>query len=71
MAPPKPKKPVFNYARYSSMAIQMAVIIGLGVFGGIKLDAYLGIKFPVFTVILSLASVFLAIYQVIKDLLKK
>jgi hypothetical protein len=67
-----PKKPPINdYARYSGMGIQMLVIIGLGTYGGIKLDELLKIKFPVFTIVCSLASVALAIYVVIKDLLKK
>jgi hypothetical protein len=45
----------------------MLVIIGLGVYGGIKLDEWLHTKFPVFTVVLSFLSVILAIYYVIKD----
>ena len=50
----------------------MGAIIFLGMFGGIKLDQALGLKkFPVFTLVLSLASVFLAIYFAIKDFLKK
>jgi hypothetical protein len=52
------------------MGIQMAVIIGLGAYGGIKLDELIGIKFPVFTILLSLLSVALAIYISIKDFLK-
>jgi len=49
----------------------MAVIIGLGVFGGVQLDKWMKIPFPVFTVVLSLASVVLAIYYVVKDLIGK
>lgn len=64
------KRQLNIYARYSSMAIQMLVIIFLGVFGGYKLDTWLQTK-PVFTIVLSLLSVVLAIYYVIKDLLKK
>jgi len=52
------------------MAVQMLVIILLGVFGGYKLDDWLGTK-PVLTVILSICSVILAIYVVTRDLLKK
>jgi F0F1-type ATP synthase assembly protein I len=48
----------------------MMVIILLGVFGGYKLDKWLHTK-PVFTIILSLASVALAIYSVTRDLLNK
>ncbi|MBC8486313.1 MAG: AtpZ/AtpI family protein [Bacteroidetes bacterium] len=60
-----------DYAKYSSISLQMLVIILLGVFGGVKLDEWLNLKFPVFTVILSLLSVTIAIYSVVKDLLKK
>lgn len=60
-----------DYAKYSSIALQMLVIILLGVLGGVKLDEWLNLKFPVFTVILSLLSVIIAIYSVVKDLLKK
>jgi ATP synthase protein I len=66
-----PKKPLPDYARYSSIALQMLVIITGGVFGGYELDEYLKLKFPVFTVVLSFLSVIFAIYYVIKDLLKK
>ena len=60
-----------NYARYSSIAFQMLVIILLGVFGGLKLDQWLKLKTPVFTVILSVASVALAIYYVTRGLMKE
>lgn len=60
-----------DYARYSSIAIQMLVIIAGGIFGGYLLDKYLDLKFPVFTVVLSFLSVAFAIYIVIKDLIKK
>lgn len=64
------KKSLKNYAKYTSIAFQMLTIILLGVFGGIKLDEWLNLKFPAFTLILTLLSVILAIYYVIKDLLK-
>lgn len=53
------------------MGIQMAAIITGGVFGGIQLDKWLNLKFPVFTLVLTLGSVFLAIYYFIKDVMKK
>ena len=64
------KKALENYAKYSSIAIQMLAIILLGVFGGIKIDEWLNLQFPVFTLILSILSVILAIFYVIKDLIK-
>jgi ATP synthase protein I len=65
------KKPLNSYAKYSVMGIQMAAIIFIGTFAGIKLDNLLKWKFPVFTILFALASVVLAIYFVVKDLIKK
>jgi F0F1-type ATP synthase assembly protein I len=66
----KKKKYLDSYARYSSIGFQMLAIILLGVFGGVKLDQWLKLEVPVFTVLLSILSVILAIYYVVKDLLK-
>ena len=71
MKPQKPKNPLFDYARYSSMALQMLVIIAGGIFGGYKLDEYLKFKLPLFTVLFSMLSVGLAVWYVTKDLLQK
>lgn len=67
MAEPSPKKenPLHNYAIYSNMGIEMAVIIAAGVFGGIKVDKWLNIS-PLFTILLSLAGVGIAMYVMIK-----
>lgn len=66
----KSKKYLDSYARYTSIAFQMLAIILIGVFGGIKLDEWLELKFPVFTVILTILSVVLAIYYTVKDLVR-
>jgi hypothetical protein len=66
-----PKKTLNNYAKYSSMGLQMGAIITGGVLGGIQLDKWLQLKFPIFTLLLTLLSVFLAMYYFIKDILKK
>jgi F0F1-type ATP synthase assembly protein I len=65
------KNSLNNYAKYSSIAMQMLVIILIGVFGGVKIDEWLDLSIPLFTVLLSLLSVIIAIYTVVKDLLKK
>ncbi|MCC7231828.1 MAG: AtpZ/AtpI family protein [Bacteroidia bacterium] len=57
--------------RYATMGTQMLVIIALGVFAGYRLDRHFAWKVPVFTLILSLLSVGIAIYFSIKDFLKK
>jgi F0F1-type ATP synthase assembly protein I len=48
----------------------MLVIILIGVFGGIKLDEWLKLTVPVFTIILSILAVILSIYTVTRDLMK-
>lgn len=67
----KKRPPLESYARYSSLAFQMFAIIGLGIFGGVKLDQWLETEFPLFTVLLSIVSVAAAIYTAIKDLIRK
>ena len=63
----KESKKLANYARYSSLAFQMIATMLLGVFGGIELDKWLNLNFPVFTILLTIGSVVLAIYLAIKD----
>ena len=50
--------------------MQMIAIILAGVFGGIKLDEFLKLETPIFTIILAIIAVVLAMYFVIKDLIK-
>jgi hypothetical protein len=61
------KKQLNEYARYSAIGFQMAGIIFLCTWGGVKLDAWLELKIPVFTVVLSLASVALSLYYFLRD----
>lgn len=56
-----------SYAKFSGIAFQMTAIIGLGSFGGVKLDEYYPNKYSVFTIICSLVSIGIALYYVIKQ----
>lgn len=56
-----------SYARFSGIAFQMIAIIGLGSYGGVKLDEKYPNKYSVFTIICSLTSVGIAMYYVIKQ----
>ena len=58
-----------NYAIYSNMGIEMGVIIAIGVFGGVKLDQKWDCA-PTFTIILSLSAVGIAIYTMIRTVLR-
>ncbi|MGE4290280.1 MAG: AtpZ/AtpI family protein [Salinivirgaceae bacterium] len=65
------KKSILVYfARYSGLAFEMLGIIALGTWGGIKLDEHYSGEFPLWTLVLSLFSVFVALYLVLKDLLR-
>lgn len=55
-----------SYARFSGIAFQMIAIIGLGTFGGIKLDEIYPNDYQAYTLILSLGSIAIAIYVVIR-----
>lgn len=62
------KKAPNSFLRFTSMTVQMAIIILIGVFGGIKLDEVLELQTPIFTLLLSLVSVGAALYIIIKDI---
>lgn len=65
----QPKQPN-QFVKYSNMALQMALIIGLSAWGGKKLDAWFHNKKAVFTIILSLLGIAAAMYLTLKDLIK-
>lgn len=67
----KPPKNSQDFIRYSSLAFEMIAIIGFGVFIGIKLDEWLKMNFPVFTLALMILSVIGSIFYAIKNFLKK
>lgn len=69
----KPKKSPNSlnaYAKYGSLGIQMGLIIGGGCYGGYKLDEYFHNTNSVFTIIFSLLSIALAMYVVLKEIIK-
>ena len=56
------------YARYSGIAFQMFAIIGIGTFIGVKLDKAFPNEHNIYTVILSLGSVIISIWFVIRSI---
>ncbi len=60
-----------NLLRYSGMGFQMGAIIFLGAWVGLKLDAWLHITNKLFTAVLTILAVFVALYFSIKDFIKK
>ena len=65
----KPKKQFDDFIRYSSLAFEMMAIMGIGVFAGIKIDQWLELSFPAFTLGLMILSVAGAIYHAIRKFL--
>ncbi len=77
MASPKPSskrsqrsKPFNKYQKYSGLAIQMAVTIGVMAFIGFKLDGWLQLNFPVFLLLLTFSSFAGTMYRLVKSLEK-
>lgn len=53
--------------QYAGMAAQFAIAIGLALFIGIKLDAWLALKKPMLTWILPLLFIVAIIYKIVID----
>ena len=60
-AAPK-QRPLNSYLKFSGLAIQMMVTIGVMVYAGYRLDLWLGIKFPAFLLTFTLMSLIGSIY---------
>jgi len=69
--PNNPKKGVDDFIKYSSLGIEMVVIIAIGTYGGYKLDQWMENEFRVFTLILMVFSVILSIIYGVRNFLKK
>ncbi len=64
------KSPLNDYVKYSGLAFQLMATIGLGVWGGMKIDQWTGWKFPVFTVTLPLLGIVSSLVLLIRSLPK-
>jgi F0F1-type ATP synthase assembly protein I len=65
----KPKKKFDDFIRYSGLAFEMAAIMGVGVWLGTKIDNWLNLEFPAFTLGLMILSVIAAIYHAVRKFL--
>ncbi len=59
-----------SYLKFSTSAIQMAVLITIGALGGDWLDNYQKNEFPLWTLILTLIAIFGSLFQLIREVLK-
>lgn len=60
-----------TFVQYSAIGFQMLGTIGLGVWGGIKLDEWQGNQKPVWTLVLSLFAIGSSLYLFIRSLPKQ
>ncbi|WP_299883750.1 AtpZ/AtpI family protein [uncultured Lacinutrix sp.] len=58
-----------SYAKYSGLVIQMIAIIAIGTFIGVKLDDKYPNENNLFTLVLTLLSVIISIYYVIRRII--
>lgn len=64
------KQAAKNYVRYTGIGFQMIAVIGLFTFVGYKIDQSRDSAQPIFTAVLSLIGVCVALYQVVRSLKK-
>lgn len=67
---PKKQSPYNTYLRYSSLAFQFVIVIGVFGWLGHKLDNYLELKFPVFILLFIFISFGGMLYQLYKSISK-
>lgn len=60
-----------SYLKYSGLAFQMLVVLGVAAYGGMQLDAYMGNKNPWFTIIFMVIGVVGSIYKIIVSVIKQ
>jgi F0F1-type ATP synthase assembly protein I len=60
-------KPVNDYVKYTGIAFQMIVIIGVLSFAGYEIDKRAAHTTPWVTAVLSLSGVFISLYLVIRS----
>lgn len=56
-----------SLVKYSGMSTKIALAILAGVYGGKYLDEYFGLETPIFTLVLSMVGLALALYIIIRD----
>ncbi len=60
-----------SFVQFSGIAFQMLGTIGLGVWAGMKLDAWQNNHRPIWTIVLSLTAIGASLYLFIRQLTKK
>lgn len=68
--PKKQAEKTTSFVQFSGIAFQMLGTIGLGVWAGIKLDAWQHNHRPIWTIVLSLTAIGASLYLFIRQLTK-
>ena len=55
-----------NWIRYSTLGIEMAVIIGAAVWGGVAMDRTTMMSFPIFTILMSVVGFVVALIRLVR-----
>lgn len=66
----KKQKPYNSYLKYSGLSIQFLAVIGLAVYAGYRLDAYLALQFPAFTLLFAMLALGGMIYKLYRTITK-
>lgn len=68
-----PRKPNENKSgnamKYAAVGTQMMVLLGLGVWGGLKLDEKINTS-PLFLIVFPVVALFVSLYQLYRQLIK-
>jgi hypothetical protein len=68
---PKVTEKTTSFVQFSGIAFQMLATIGLGVWTGMKLDAWQDNHRPIWTIMLSLTAIGASLYLFIRQLTRK
>jgi hypothetical protein len=71
MSNPKPQQDNRLLLKYAGLTMQVMVALALAIFGGLKLDKWLGFKTPLLVWVLPLLVIVAMIWQIINDTSKK
>jgi hypothetical protein len=66
-SPNKKPNPYNNYLKYSGLALQLLITIGVSGWVGYKIDEWLNLQYPVFMVILGMAGFGGSMYQLYRS----
>jgi F0F1-type ATP synthase assembly protein I len=67
-SPEQKPKPSNSYLKYSSLALQLLVTIGLFAWLGYKLDGWLKLKYPIFLIVFVFVAFAGMMYQLYKSI---